>query len=121
MAAVFFGPGNDSASLGTIPPVTPVTRILVPRRRYILTKKDKDLTKWWARYCESNGETEKALDCYQAAEDYLSLVRVHCLREEFDIAREIAMESGNLAAAYHLGRQFENQVNGFRFCSTHHL
>ena len=37
-------------------------------------KKDKDLTKWWARYCESTGDLEKATECYTTANDYMALV-----------------------------------------------
>eukprot|EP00854_Cymbomonas_tetramitiformis_P005426 gene5426-6578_t len=76
---------------------------------YINTTQDKKLMKWWARYCESSGMFDKALECYQTAGDYLALVRVHCYRGSFQEASEIAAESNDGAAAFHLARQFENQ------------
>ena len=48
--------------------------------RYVASAADAKLTKWWARFCESVGDLERALDAYQAAGDHLSLVRVYCSR-----------------------------------------
>ena len=42
---------------------------------YIQKSNDKDLKRWWAQYMESTGEMELALNYYELAEDYLSLVR----------------------------------------------
>ncbi len=36
------------------------------------------LRKWWAQYMESTGEMDTALQFYEAAQDFLSLVRVYC-------------------------------------------
>lgn len=38
----------------------------------------RTLRKWWAQYMESTGEMETALHFYEAAQDFLSLVRVYC-------------------------------------------
>ena len=33
--------------------------------RYVINASSPELTRWWARYCESSGEYEKALHGYQ--------------------------------------------------------
>ena len=38
----------------------------------------RSLHKWWAQYMESLGEMDSALQFYEMAQDYLSLVRVYC-------------------------------------------
>lgn len=88
---------------------------------------------------ESQSDMESALKYYALAQDYFSLVRVHCfqgniqkvkaacfhLLPEFSFlggawtqskavqfplqAAEIANETGNGAASYHLARQYESQ------------
>ena len=60
---------------------------------------------------ESTGEMELALQYYEMAGDYLSLVRVHCYCDNLDKAAEIANKSGDRAACYHLARQYENIDN----------
>jgi len=40
--------------------------------------------KWWAQYMESNGEMDVAVKYYQAAQDYLSLVRIYCFTNHLD-------------------------------------
>ncbi|KAK3579473.1 hypothetical protein CHS0354_028282 [Potamilus streckersoni] len=77
--------------------------------QYINKHKDKALLKWYAQYMESTGETDSALQYYEMAQDYLSLVRVHCYCNNMDKASEICNETGDKAACYHLGRQYENQ------------
>ncbi|KAM9305481.1 intraflagellar transport protein 140 homolog [Gastrophryne carolinensis] len=76
---------------------------------YINKKKDKNLWKWWAQYLESQSDLDAALKYYEMAQDYLSLVRVHCFLKNIQKAAEIANETGNLAASYHLARQYESQ------------
>ncbi|XP_077305302.1 intraflagellar transport protein 140 homolog [Lithobates pipiens] len=76
---------------------------------YINKKKDKNLWKWWAQYLESQADLHSALTYYEMAQDYLSLVRVHCFQGKIQKAAEIANETGNLAASYHLARQYESQ------------
>ena len=38
----------------------------------------RNIYKWWAQYLESQSDMDSALDFYDLAQDYLSLVRVHC-------------------------------------------
>ncbi|XP_060569057.1 intraflagellar transport protein 140 homolog [Ruditapes philippinarum] len=77
--------------------------------QYILKHKDKSLHKWWAQYMESLGEMDTALQFYEMARDYLSLVRVYCYCGNMDKASEICNETGDKAGCYHLARQLENQ------------
>ncbi|XP_075371592.1 intraflagellar transport protein 140 homolog isoform X3 [Mycteria americana] len=76
---------------------------------YVNKMKDKSLWKWWAQYLESQSDMESALKYYTLAQDYFSLVRVHCFRGNVQKAAEIANETGNWAASYHLARQYESQ------------
>ncbi|MGH0115385.1 UNVERIFIED_CONTAM: hypothetical protein FKN15_000020 [Acipenser sinensis] len=76
---------------------------------YVNKMKDKSLYKWWAQYLESQSDMESALRYYECAQDYLSLVRVHCYLGNIQKAAEIANETGNRAASYHLARQYESQ------------
>jgi intraflagellar transport protein 140 len=78
---------------------------------YVNKSDDKSLKRWLAQYLESAGEMELALQYYELAEDYLSLVRVHCYCENLEKAAEIANSSGDKAACYHLARQYENMDN----------
>ncbi|XP_077407490.1 intraflagellar transport protein 140 homolog isoform X1 [Vanacampus margaritifer] len=74
---------------------------------YVNRMKDKNLYKWWAQYLESQSEMDSALDFYQSAQDYLSLVRVHCYMGNVQKACEIAIDTGDRAASYHLARHYE--------------
>ncbi|XP_078096576.1 intraflagellar transport protein 140 homolog isoform X2 [Mustelus asterias] len=74
---------------------------------YVNKTKDKSLWKWWAQYLESQADMDSALKYYEKAQDYLSLVRVHCYLGNIQKASEIANETGNHAASYHLARQYE--------------
>ncbi|NXO80980.1 IF140 protein, partial [Sitta europaea] len=76
---------------------------------YINKMKDKSLWKWWAQYLESQSDMESALKYYALAQDYFSLVRVHCFQGNIQKAAAIANETGNGAASYHLARQYESQ------------
>ena len=78
---------------------------------YVQKTNDKSLKRWWAQYMESTGEMELALQYYELAEDYLSLVRVYCYCDNLEKAAEIANSSGDKAACYHLARQYENIDN----------
>ncbi|XP_028845087.1 intraflagellar transport protein 140 homolog isoform X2 [Denticeps clupeoides] len=93
-------------------------RVEVPRmliddsvalENYVDKMKDRNLYKWWAQYLESQSDMESALHYYENAQDYLSLVRVHCYLGNIQKASEIANETGNRAASYHLARQYEGQ------------
>jgi len=74
---------------------------------YVDKADDPDLNRWWAQFCESNGQFDKALQYYERAKDQLAIVRVLCFHEKFDRASEVVNESGDLAASYHLARQLE--------------
>ncbi len=52
------------------------------------------------------------MQCYEAAQDYYSLVRILCFNGQLDKAAEITEETGCKAAAYHLARRLnvENEV-----------
>ena len=56
---------------------------------------------------ESVGDMQAALHYYEAAQDYLSLCRVHCYCGNIDKAAEICNDTGNKAACYHLARQYD--------------
>ena len=74
---------------------------------YVQQRNDKALFKWWAQYCESNRDLERASRFYERAGDSLSMTRVACFNGDFEGAKAIVRDSGDKAAAYHLARQFE--------------
>ncbi|KAF3704522.1 Intraflagellar transport protein 140 -like protein WD and tetratricopeptide repeats protein 2 [Channa argus] len=74
---------------------------------YVNKMKDKNIYKWWAQYLESQSDMDSALHFYQCAQDYLSLVRVHCYMGNIQKASEIANDTGDRAASYHLARHYE--------------
>ncbi|KAI5932679.1 Intraflagellar transport protein 140 [Manis javanica] len=76
---------------------------------YVNKKEDKTLWRWWAQYLESQAEMEAALHYYELAQDHFSLVRIHCFQGNIQKAAEIANETGNWAASYHVARQYESQ------------
>ncbi|KAM9210374.1 intraflagellar transport protein 140 homolog isoform 2-T2 [Dugong dugon] len=76
---------------------------------YVNKMRDKTLWRWWAQYLESQVEMDAALRYYELAQDYFSLVRIHCFQGNTQKAAEIANETGNWAASYHLARQYESQ------------
>ncbi|XP_056152909.1 intraflagellar transport protein 140 homolog isoform X2 [Lampris incognitus] len=75
---------------------------------YVNKMKDKNIYKWWAQYLESQSDLDSALRYYEYAQDYLSLVRVQCYVGNIQKASEIANDTGNRAASYHLARQYES-------------
>ncbi|TNN26836.1 Intraflagellar transport protein 140 [Liparis tanakae] len=74
---------------------------------YVNKMKDKSIYKWWAQYLESQSDMDSALCFYESAQDFLSLVRVHCYMGNIQKASEIANETGDRAASYHLARHYE--------------
>ncbi|XP_008068496.1 intraflagellar transport protein 140 homolog [Carlito syrichta] len=76
---------------------------------YITNMKDRTLWRWWAQYLESQSKMDAALSYYELAQDHFSLVRIYCFQGNIQKAAEIANETGNLAASYHLARQYESQ------------
>ncbi|XP_058142678.1 intraflagellar transport protein 140 homolog isoform X1 [Dasypus novemcinctus] len=76
---------------------------------YVNKTRDRALWRWWAQYLESQAEMDAALRYYELAQDHFSLVRIHCFQGDIQKAAEIANETGNWAASYHLARQYESQ------------
>ncbi|DBA01282.1 TPA: LOW QUALITY PROTEIN: hypothetical protein N0F65_001787 [Lagenidium giganteum] len=76
-------------------------------QKYISQSKDRDLWIWWAQFQESQGHFDLAIESYERAKDFLSVVRVLCFKKDFQAAAKVVQASGNRAAAYHLARQFE--------------
>uniref|UniRef100_I3KVQ5 Intraflagellar transport 140 n=1 Tax=Oreochromis niloticus TaxID=8128 RepID=I3KVQ5_ORENI len=74
---------------------------------YVNKMKDKSIYKWWAQYLESQADLDSALHFYECAQDYLSLVRIYCYRGDIQKASEIANNTGDRAASYHLARHYE--------------
>ncbi|KAL7372671.1 hypothetical protein ABVT39_020471 [Epinephelus coioides] len=74
---------------------------------YVNKMKDKNIYKWWAQYLESQSDMDSALRFYECAQDYLSLVRVQCYMGNIQKASEIANDTGDRAASYHLARHYE--------------
>ncbi|XP_075950055.1 intraflagellar transport protein 140 homolog [Anarhichas minor] len=74
---------------------------------YVNKMKDKNIYKWWAQYLESQSDMDSALRFYECAQDFLSLVRVHCYMGNIQKASEIANDTGDRAASYHLARHYE--------------
>ena len=56
---------------------------------------------------ESTGDMDQAVQYYEEAQDYYSLVRVLCFQENLVRASEIASATGDKAACYFLARQNE--------------
>uniref|UniRef100_A0ABM5F0W3 Intraflagellar transport protein 140 homolog n=1 Tax=Pogona vitticeps TaxID=103695 RepID=A0ABM5F0W3_9SAUR len=76
---------------------------------YINKMKDRDLWKWWAQYLEGQADMEAAFRYYELAQDYFSMVRIHCFLGNIQKAAEIANTTGNWAASYHVARQYESR------------
>ena len=49
----------------------------------------RGIRKWWAEYLESMGELEQAMQFYETANDYYSLVRILCFNGQIDRAIEV--------------------------------
>lgn len=73
--------------------------------RYVRTKDDPKLYKWWGQYCEYRGDLANARQYYTRAKDFLSLVRVHCHDQDFENAADVVLQTGDKAAAYYLAQQ----------------
>ena len=84
---------------------------MVMLESYVMKSEDPAIKRWWAQYMESTGEMETALHFYTLAKDHLSLVRVYCYCDNLEKAAEIASQTGDRAACYHLARQYENIDN----------
>uniref|UniRef100_H3D5J6 Intraflagellar transport 140 n=1 Tax=Tetraodon nigroviridis TaxID=99883 RepID=H3D5J6_TETNG len=107
---------GDKSSALTFYEKSDTHRVEVPRmlqddtlslETYVKEKNDKSIYKWWAQYLESQSDMDSALHFYSLAEDYFSLVRVYCYMEDIQKASEIANDTGDRAASYHLARYYE--------------
>ena len=78
---------------------------------YVNDINDKDAIVWYASYLESIGYLEKAEYFYMAIGDDTSRVRLACHRDDLETAMNIAEESNQLAATYHLARHLEANGN----------
>ncbi|CAJ0578875.1 unnamed protein product, partial [Mesorhabditis spiculigera] len=74
---------------------------------YVRRKRDVELQRWWARYLESIGELDGAMNFYAVAGDHLSVVRIKSLQGKNTEAAKIASDSNDRAACYHMGRTYE--------------
>ena len=72
---------------------------------------DREKLRWWAQFLESSGEMDAALEHYARAGDYLSLVRLHCYLGDLERATELAEQSQDPAACFHVARQHESNDN----------
>jgi intraflagellar transport protein 140 len=78
---------------------------------YIENQKEPDLYKWWAQYLESKKNYDGAIKYYKYAQDYASLVRICCFKDQMAEATQISIESGDPSACYHLARKYESIGN----------
>lgn len=69
----------------------------------------RELYQWWAQYLESSGDTESALQYYELAQDWLSLVRLLCFCGDHAKAVIVSEKVADRAAAYHLARTLEDR------------
>lgn len=77
--------------------------------RYVNSKADKELFRWWAQLMESRDDKEAALRYYKQAEDYGNYVRLLCLKEEYDRAVAICEEVKDKVAYFYLAKHFEKE------------
>mmetsp|Transcript_83931 Transcript_83931/g.237404 ORF Transcript_83931/g.237404 Transcript_83931/m.237404 type:complete len:1469 (+) Transcript_83931:229-4635(+) len=85
-------------------------KVLSKLEEYIAHSSDPELIKWWAGYCESIGQYDKARHFYHRAQNYFSLVRIACFNREIPRAKNIVEETNNAAAAYYLARYLEGMT-----------
>jgi intraflagellar transport protein 140 len=77
--------------------------------RYVVSKKDSALLKWWAQFLESKGESQNAIKFYSDAEDYGSVVRVLINHGELEKAVEVSREKNSKLGWYLLAQHCEKQ------------
>lgn len=78
----------------------------------------REVHRWWAEYLESVGDTDAALQHYEMAEDYFSMVRVLYYSGNPKRALEVVEETKNRRGAYHLARQLSQETEVI--CSQPH-
>lgn len=77
-----------------------------------------EIHKWWAGYLESLGDCDQAMQFYEMARDFPSLVRMLCSNGNFERATEIVEESGSQAAAYLLASRLRMEKEVCMFTSN---
>eukprot|EP00879_Flechtneria_rotunda_P011811 GHRR01012338.1.p1 GENE.GHRR01012338.1~~GHRR01012338.1.p1 ORF type:complete len:1377 (+),score=585.08 GHRR01012338.1:1099-5229(+) len=70
---------------------------------------DPVMLEWWAKYCESTGKHQQALNCYQRTGNTLAALRLYCATGNWQAADELVFATQDPAAAFHLARVFEAQ------------
>eukprot|EP01013_Petalomonas_cantuscygni_P002994 TRINITY_DN1313_c0_g1_i1.p1 TRINITY_DN1313_c0_g1~~TRINITY_DN1313_c0_g1_i1.p1 ORF type:complete len:1450 (+),score=425.61 TRINITY_DN1313_c0_g1_i1:245-4594(+) len=75
--------------------------------KYVESRKDPELIRWWAQWCERNDAYDEALRCYRDAGDVLSTVRLYCFLQCPQKAADLLRDREDLAGCYHLARQYE--------------
>eukprot|EP00957_Ditylum_brightwellii_P031613 2397361-Ditylum_brightwellii.AAC.1 len=58
----------------------------------------KESLKWYARFCKSTSDLEKAKEYYLLASYYLSLFRLSCHKGDLQTGKNIVEESDDAAA-----------------------
>jgi len=76
-------------------------------RKYVLEKRDKKLTVWWASFCESIGNHDEASEQFALAGDFVGVVRIACNKGDLPTASDVVLQSGDAAAAFQLASFFE--------------
>ncbi|CAI4224269.1 unnamed protein product [Auanema sp. JU1783] len=92
-----------------------VTRMLQDNPKaletYIRKKRDPELYKWWARYLESIGEMEGAINFYTIAQDSYNVVRIMANMGKTQEASTQALQTSNKSACYHMAKTYESAEN----------
>jgi len=74
---------------------------------YVDQAEDKRLYKWLASYYESCGDLDGSMRYYRKADDWVALVRLHCLNQNVKSAVQICNDTNDAAACYHLAKHLE--------------
>jgi len=75
--------------------------------KYIKSRGEKELYRWWAQYCASEQDYNEALHFYNKAEDWLSVVKVLIHNQEMQRAHDLVKTTQDPSAAFHLARRKE--------------
>ncbi|PAA57809.1 hypothetical protein BOX15_Mlig030591g2 [Macrostomum lignano] len=91
---------------------TEVPRMLCDRphelEAFVRRMQDPQLNKWFALFLESSGDFNGAMQFYEAAKDYHSMVKLRCHMGEEEAAVELCNMTGDSAACCYLARHFES-------------
>ncbi|OAF69068.1 hypothetical protein A3Q56_03178 [Intoshia linei] len=88
-----------------------ITRLLMDNieecENYIKSSNNKKLFKWWALYCESRGDLKSALEYYEKAEDYVSIVKIHCFNGDIEEAEKLCKSQQSGLVDFQMGSFYE--------------